>query len=186
MKRFVVGLPELRIAREMVEQGMPITDHHFDALLCSMQQVDPANWYTANESPDKTARKMILSGKPWQERGAAIQHIKRKDLYIATGGYMFMRDDGCRMTDDNIYRVSIFPDGIDVVCFGLESVDSCLEGHYDRIDDLPNWVKERLAVLNMIPPTTPTQEVEGVGRRISGHVYWVFAPTTGTDASSSA
>ena len=88
--------------------------------------------------------------------------------------------------DDNIYRVSIFPDGVDVVCLGLESVDSCLEGHYDRIDDLPNWVRERLALLNMIPLTLPTQEVEGVGRRISGHVYWVFAPVTSTDASSSA
>jgi hypothetical protein len=88
--------------------------------------------------------------------------------------------------DDSIYRVSIFSDRVDVVCFGLESVDSCLEGHYDRIDDLPNWVKERLAVLNMIPATPPTQEVPGVGRRISAHVYWVFAPTTAAGASSSA
>ena len=87
--------------------------------------------------------------------------------------------------EDKIYRVSIFPDGADVVCFGLESVDSQLEGHYDDANHLPNWVKERLAVLNMIPATPPTNEVEGVGRRISGHVYWVFAPVA-SDASSSA
>lgn len=89
------------------------------------------------------------------------------------------------MNDDNIYRVSVFPDGVDVVCFGLESVDSELEGHYDDIDLLPDWVKERLAVLNMMPSTAPTNEVVGIGRRISDHVYWVFAPDT-LDASTSA
>lgn len=78
--------------------------------------------------------------------------------------------------DDNIYRVQMKPDGIYVVCFGLESIDSCLSGHYDRIDDLPDWVKERLAILNMMSSTPPTNEVEGVGRRISERVYWVFAP----------
>jgi hypothetical protein len=146
---------------------------------------DPRGIFTDNETPDKTARKIILSGKQWYGRPAAVKHIIRKDLYIATGGLLLMQ----MMTpinDDNIYRVSLFPDGVDIVCFGLDSIDSCLEGHYDRIDDLPDWVKERLAVLNMIPVVPPTQEVGGVGRRISGHVYWVFAPTTGLDASSSA
>jgi hypothetical protein len=100
------------------------------------------------------------------------------------------RSVGCRigycMHDDNIYRIGIFPDGIKVMCFGLESIDSCLEGHYDRIDDLPNWVQERIAILSMIPVTPPTGEVEGVGRRISTYVYWVFAPRTCVEASTSA
>lgn len=184
-KRVQVSLTELQIVEQIIKSGGKVTDHHADAYLAAMNHLDPVGWYE-NEPPDKTARKIILSGKPWRMRGAAIKHIKRKDLYIATGGYMFMLNDSRGVGDDSIYRVSIFPDGVDVVCLGLESVDSCLEGHYDRIDDLPNWVKERLAVLNMIPVIPPTQEVEGVGRRISGHVYWVFAPTTGTDASSSA
>jgi hypothetical protein len=186
MKRTPVSMAELYAARMLAEAGLPLTDHHADALTCAMQAVDPAHWYSSNETPDKTARKMILSGKPWQERGAAIKHIIRKDLYIASGGYMFMHSMSGSVSDDNIYRVSIFPDGVDVVCFGLDSIDSKLEGHYDRIDDLPDWVKERLAVLNMMSSTPPTNEVEGVGRRISGHVYWVFAPTTDTDASTSA
>ena len=86
--------------------------------------------------------------------------------------------------DDNIYRVQMKPDGIYVVCFGLESIDSCLSGHYDRIDDLPNWVKERLAILNMMSSTPPTNEVEGVGRRISERVYWVFAPNPAQTSTS--
>ena len=97
---------------------------------------------------------------------------------------MLMRDVSSGINDDNTYRISIFPDGIDVVCFGLESVDSQLEGHYDGIDLLPNWVKERLAVLNMMPATPPTNTVDGVGRRISAHVYWVFAPVA-SDTSTS-
>lgn len=149
-----------------------------------MHALTQATFYE-NEPADKTARRVLLSGPTWIKRKHAIKVIKDKDWYIATGGHMFMLNNSRGVGDDSIYRVSIFPDGVDVVCLGLESVDSCLEGHYDRIDDLPNWVKERLAVLNMIPVVPPTQEVEGVGRRISGHVYWVFAPV-GTDASSSA
>lgn len=184
-KRVQVSLTELQIVERIIKQGGKVTDHDADAYLAAMNHLDPANWYQ-NEPPDKTARKIILCGKQWPERPAALKHIQRKDLYFATAGYLYMHSMNGGVHDDNIYRVSIFPDGVDVVCFGLDSVDSQLEGHYDRIDDLPDWVKERLAVLNMIPATPPTQCVEGVGRRISGHVYWVFAPTTGTDASSSA
>lgn len=79
--------------------------------------------------------------------------------------------------DDNIYRICIFPDGVDVICFGLSSIDSDIGGHYDRSDDLPNWVKERLAVLMILGSTPPTSGVAGIGRRISSNVYWVYAPT---------
>jgi len=184
-KRVQVSLTELQIVEQIIKSGGKVTDHHADAYLAAMNHLDPAGWYE-NEPPDKTARKVILSGKPWDERPAAIAHIKRQDHYIASGGQMLMRDVSSGITDDNTYRISIFPDGVDVVCFGLESVDSCLEGHYDRIDDLPNWVKERIAVLNMIPVSPPTRTVEGVGRRISAHVYWVYAPNTSAEASTSA
>lgn len=185
-RKFTMPLVELQVVREMIKQGVPVADHHFDAYCAMMNYVDPAHWY-ANEPPDKTVRKIFLSGNhAWQGRPAAIAHIKRQDHYIASGGQMLMRDVSSGITDDNTYRISIFPDGVDVVCFGLESVDSCLEGHYDRIDDLPNWVKERIAVLNMIPVSPPTRTVEGVGRRISAHVYWVYAPNTSAEASTSA
>ena len=185
MKRMTMTLSELRMVDEFAKRGFAISDHHFDAYCAMMHHVDPAHWYP-NEPPDKTARKILFSGPTWQERPAAIHHIKRQDHYLASGGQMLMVSVSGVPHDDNTYRISIFPDGIDVVCFGLESVDSCLEGHYDRIDDLPNWVKERIAVLNMIPVSPPTSTVEGVGRRISAHVYWVFAPTTSAEASTSA
>lgn len=185
MKRITMSLTELRMVDEFAKKWFAISDHHFDAYCAMMNHVDPAHWYP-NEPPDKTVRKVFLHGPTWQERPAAIAHIKRQDHYLASGGQMLMRDVSSGLNDDNTYRISIFPDGVDVMCFGLESVDSCLEGHYDRIDDLPNWVKERIAVLNMIPVSPPTSTVEGVGRRISAHVYWVFAPTTSAEASTSA
>jgi hypothetical protein len=82
---------------------------------------------------------------------------------------------GTAPADDNIYRVSICPDGIDVVCFGM-GVDTIHDGHYINADVLPKWVQERLAVLMMMSYTPPTEEVEGVGRRISRDVYWVYKP----------
>jgi len=77
--------------------------------------------------------------------------------------------------DDSIYRVSVCPDGVDVVCFGM-GVDTIHDGHYINVDVLPKWVQERLAVLMMMNYTPPTVEVESVGRRISRDVYWVYKP----------
>ena len=88
---------------------------------------------------------------------------------------------------DNLYRVKISKYGsLEVMCLGLGSVDSDLEGEYASTDDLPRWVQERLAVLMMIENKPPLREVAGVGRRISEYVFWVYAPDTCTGASLSA
>jgi hypothetical protein len=143
--------------------------------------VPPAYWY-ANEPADKIAHKVVLSGPTWHDRLSALQQIRRKDLYISTRRMMQM----VPIQDDNTYRIRLVGNEVTVVCFGLESVDSRLEGHYDGVDGLPDWVKERLAVLMVLDSTPPTIELEGVGRRISENVFWVFAPTTASGASTSA
>jgi hypothetical protein len=88
--------------------------------------------------------------------------------------------------DDTTYRISLGQDKIRVLCFGIDSVDSSLDGEYDSVDALPDWVKERLAVLMVASSDPPTLEIEGVGRRISERVFWVFAPSVQTGASTSA
>ena len=139
---------------------------------------DPANWYQSGsgEPPDKTVRRILNGEIPPVSRPDALATVMRFDVRHANGGLSLMASE--KIHDDNIYRVSVFPDGIDIICFGLSSIDSDINGHYDRSDDLPNWVKERLAVLMITNGTPPTQEVAGVGRRISSHVYWVYAPET--------
>ena len=78
-----------------------------------------------------------------------------------------------------IYRIHIEHDNaVDVTCIGLESVDSALEGTYDSLDTLPEWVQERIAVLSMLSATPPTQDIPSVGRRITNRTYWVYKPTT--------
>jgi hypothetical protein len=132
------------------------------------------------ESPDALVRKILSGGIPPEDQPVTVRTVMQYDLLHANGGQLqwINAADVHMVSDDNIYRVSVFPDGIDIVCFGLSSIDSPIDGHYDRTDDLPNWVKERLAVLMITSGTPPTQEVAGIGRRISSHVYWVYAPET--------
>ena len=132
-------------------------------------------WQTV-EPPDKTVRRILDGDILPEDQAVAIRTVMKYDVQHANAGRMSMVD--VEMHDDNVYRVSVFPDGIDIVCFGLSSIDSGINGHYDRTDDLPEWVKERLAVLMITSGIPPTQEVAGVGRRISSHVYWVYAPET--------
>lgn len=73
-----------------------------------------------------------------------------------------------------LFRVEIEPSKVTVVCLGTERIDPSEEGEYNSVDDLPNWVQERLAILMMMSIEPPTQFVDGVGRRISENVYWVF------------
>lgn len=82
-----------------------------------------------------------------------------------------------RMDDNNAYRICVRSKGrIEVLCFGIESIDTELEGYYDSLQDLPKWVQERIALLSMLKSEPPTEDVEGVGRRISESTYWVYKP----------
>jgi hypothetical protein len=83
--------------------------------------------------------------------------------------------------DSDIYRVHIRDTGedrISVICVGMERVDACLEGAYDNLQELPQWVQERIAVLSMLNAKPPTQNIEGVGRRINESTYWVYRPSS--------
>jgi hypothetical protein len=133
-------------------------------------------WQTS-EPPDKTVRKILNGEIRPEDQYIAVRTVMKYDIRHASAGRMPEMVMG-EVHDDNIYRVSVFPDGVDILCFGLSSIDSDINGHYDRTDDLPEWVKERLAVLMITSGIPPTQEVAGIGRRISSHVYWVYAPET--------
>ena len=81
------------------------------------------------------------------------------------------------LSDDNAYRIDVQGNGrVEVLCFGIESIDTELEGYYDSLQDLPKWVQERIALLSMLKHEPPTEEVEGIGRRINMSTYWVYKP----------
>jgi len=75
---------------------------------------------------------------------------------------------------DNIYRVSVEDGAVEVVCLGLDSVDSEGEGQYDSVADLPDWMQEKLSALYLFKCEGYMPIVEGVGRRISKDVFWLF------------
>ena len=133
----------------------------------------------SRDPADNTILKVLNEEILHEDRDVAIRAVMRRDIQIAAGSlrtWINMLSISTDMMDDKVYRVSVVPEGVLVVCFGLSDVDSIIDGHYDSVDALPNWVQERLAVLMITPSTPPTYEVEGVGRRISSHVFWVFAP----------
>ena len=75
------------------------------------------------------------------------------------------------VSDDNIYRVTVNPNtkAVDIICFGLEGIDTSVCRRYMGIDETP-----QLAVLTMMDDKPPTEEVDGVGRRIDTNTFWVF------------
>jgi hypothetical protein len=47
---------------------------------------------------------------------------------------------------------------------------------YSSIDKTPEWVKDRIAVLNMMPPNPNESVVYGVGRRVDRNTFWIVEP----------
>ena len=78
--------------------------------------------------------------------------------------------------DDNIYRVVVYPStkSASVSCFGMEGVDMTVEGVYDSVDELPEWIQRKLAILNMYRVKPPMRTVDGIGRRIDEDTFWVY------------
>ena len=50
-----------------------------------------------------------------------------------------------------------------VSCFGMEGVDMAVEGAYDSVDELPEWIQRKLAVLTMLKVKPPMQAVVRCG-----------------------
>ena len=48
--------------------------------------------------------------------------------------------------DQPMYRVRIEPDRVSVMNFDITELHVQLDKYYNHVDDLPNWVKERLAI----------------------------------------
>lgn len=74
---------------------------------------------------------------------------------------------------ENVYRIFI-GSTVEVVCLGIGSADSEVEGVYATTDELPTWMQERIAVLSMMKVNPPQTKVEGIGMRVDENVYWVL------------
>jgi hypothetical protein len=62
---------------------------------------------------------------------------------------------------------------IELIPFGMDSLDLPSEGVYPK-DDIPAWIQDKLSALSILPTPPPENNVEGVGKRISDRVFWVY------------
>jgi len=75
-----------------------------------------------------------------------------------------------------IYRIRVNKNSsVDTVCYDLlDNFAPELKQHYTNVDDLPAWTKEKLAVLMILDASKKSEEIDGIGRRISNEVFWVY------------
>ena len=85
-----------------------------------------------------------------------------------------------KLHDDSLYCISVdnATGCIITSCIGIQCLDNPLKDTYMSIDELPDWVKGKIAVLNMVELIKDTngQEyteiVDGVGYRL-GNTYYI-------------
>ena len=75
--------------------------------------------------------------------------------------------------DETVYRIYIQPSSfaIDVTCLGTECCERAYYGKY--VNDLPDWMQRRLAVLMLMEEEQYGHVIEGVGFRKDRHVFYV-------------
>lgn len=93
-----------------------------------------------------------------------------QELLLIVSSYMRKR------RPDTVYRVVINDETklVHVISFGMERVDVSPERVYNSVNDLPEWMQEGVALLMMTSAKPPTNEVDGVGRRIDETTYWLY------------
>ena len=80
------------------------------------------------------------------------------------------------MKKDPVYRIRIYEDSsVETSCYDmLDNFKPELDNHYEHLDDLPDWVQNKLAVLMLLDHKVNNEEVKDIGRRISEDIFWVF------------
>ena len=107
--------------------------------------------------------------KSVHSRGESIIYPQLSNTYVETLVSMLKQEP--------IYRLEIHDRTGEVItdCYDLlENFAPELKKSYDGVDELPQWVQDKLAVLLLLDHTKSNKEVEGVGRRINKSIFWVF------------
>lgn len=106
-------------------------------------------------------------------------HVKKSPTYPEHHPMDYLIEQATILTmrmleNKPIYRLSINQSKVDVTCYDLlENFAPELDPVYTSVDGLPEWAKEKLAVLMVLDPTSINDPIEGVGRRINQTVFWI-------------
>lgn len=91
----------------------------------------------------------------------------------------------CEPENDLIWRVTLLADGsVRMSYIGYIKARDYETKTYPTLDNTPEWVRDRIAVLRMMPMNPNESVVYGVGRRIHECTFWVVEPedADGVDA----
>jgi len=79
------------------------------------------------------------------------------------------------LLNDSVYRVNFLPDKntVDVIGLGINGLDLPHQGTYHK-DNMPDWMQDKLHALAVLRVPPPEANVEGVGKRISETIFWVY------------
>jgi hypothetical protein len=83
----------------------------------------------------------------------------------------------CNPAEDYLWRLYIDEsDSVIMEYIGSVPITTDRKILYPCLDMCPEWVKDRVAVLYMLPPNPIDSIVFGVGRRTGPHSFWIVAP----------
>lgn len=103
--------------------------------------------------------------------------LARRDYYIAVGPNWENIKDKDHSSSCSVHRVYVRPDksAIEIVNFDTFSLASDISGVYIEETDLPDWAIKKLSVLLFCDwKRKPTMDIDGVGRRIDEHTFWIY------------
>ena len=105
---------------------------------------------------------------------AALKVRMKNDLYSMPHKEIDLL--AMQVEKEPIYRLRLgSKPSVAVSCYDLiENFAPELESEYDSVNDLPIWAQEKLAVLMLLDPKQINDPIEGVGRRINEHVFWII------------
>ena len=93
--------------------------------------------------------------------------------------FMLVQDigtrDGTIQPDRPTYYVKINNDtkSVYIQCIGMECVDSTIRSEYASLDDTPEWVQRKVAILMVGGYTFGQEPIEGVGNRYGDDTFLV-------------
>lgn len=110
---------------------------------------------------------------PSEERKIRTARIALRDL-IRRDLRRHSPETPLSYTLDMTYRVELGTHYVVVISFGMEPLALAVEGTYSGVEELPQWMQDKLHVLQILHEPPPVTDVPGVGRRMARNLYWVY------------
>lgn len=73
--------------------------------------------------------------------------------------------------NNSFHGIMIDEKRVDVVCIGMDCVDSTLKDAYDNVNELPEWVQLKIAVLMACQDG---HTIDTIGRRVDDSTFWIY------------